>query len=180
MFNGYSKIINLVPLIISGQSSLHTLAIVVKAIIYIIIFTFPICALAQKEHEPIWWEMERNGKYLEVASYLLYKNQSDSTRNRHADFLHIARSYGYMNDYEKASFYWRKSVEGMKPEDDEQFWWYYMGTLAFFERDKEKLFEYMNLLRETHSEYYANNSKTLESLYEKFDRGYKEASNWKE
>lgn len=34
-------------------------------------------------------------------------------------------------------------------------------------------------LEANHSSYYENNYKTLRSLYEKFDKGYKEASNWK-
>lgn len=149
-----------------------------KTVLYIILFTFSINSFCQSKEEPIWWEMERNGQYLEVASYLLFKVQSDSTRNKHADYLHIARAYGYLNDYEKAIFYWKKCAENLVPENDEQFWWYYSGTLAFFERDKIELKKYLDKLEANHSEYYENNYKTLKSLYEKFDKGYKEASNW--
>ena len=137
-------------------------------------------SISQSKDEPPWWKMEREGKYLEVASHLLYKIQSDSTRNKHADYLHIARAYGYLNDYEKAIFYWKKSGENIDKEKSKLFWWYYRGTLAFFERDKKELFKYMSLLKKENSAYYANNTKTLESLYLKFDKGYKEASNWKE
>lgn len=150
-----------------------------KKIIYILLITFSINSFSQAKEEPIWWEMERNGQYLEVASYLLFKVQSDSTRNKHADYLHIARFYGYLNDYEKAIYYWKKSAENLKPENDEQFWWYYSGTLAFFQRDKNELKKNMEKLEANHSQYYENNYKTLKSLYEKFDKGYKEASNWK-
>ena len=150
-----------------------------KTVLYLILFTFSINSYCQSKEEPIWWEMERNGQYLEVASYLLFKVQSDSTRNKHADYLHIARAYGYLNDYEKAIFYWKKCAENLVPENDEQFWWYYSGTLAFFERDKIELKKYLDKLEANHSEYYKNNYKTLKSLYEKFDKGYKEASNWK-
>lgn len=59
---------------------------------YILLFTFSLSSFSQIKEEPIWWEMQRNGQYLEVASYLLFKVQSDSTRNKHADYLHIARS----------------------------------------------------------------------------------------
>ena len=109
-----------------------------KTILHILLFTFSLGSFSQTKEEPIWWEMERNGQYLEVASYLLFKLQSDSTRNKHADYLHIARAYGYLNDYEKAIFYWKKCAEDLNPESDEQFWLYYYGTLAFFQRDKDK------------------------------------------
>ena len=150
-----------------------------KTILYILLFTFSLGSFSQTKEEPIWWEMERNGQYLEVASYLLFKLQSDSTRNKHADYLHIARAYGYLNDYEKAIFYWKKCAEDLNPESDEQFWLYYYGTLAFFQRDKDELKKNMEKLEANHSQYYENNYKTLKSLYEKFDKGYKEASNWK-
>jgi hypothetical protein len=150
-----------------------------KTIFYILVLTFSLGSFSQVKEEPIWWEMERKGQYLEVASYLLFKVQSDSTRNKHADYLHIARAYGYLNDYEKAIFYWKKCAEDLKLESDEQFWFYYCGTLAFFQRDKNELKKYMEKLEVNHSQYYENNYKTLKSLYEKFDKGYKEASNWK-
>ncbi|MFD2588767.1 hypothetical protein ACFSQJ_17710 [Croceitalea marina] len=146
-----------------------------KKIIWIIFFAFSMNSFSQESNEPIWWEMDRNGKHLEVASYLLYKVQSDSTRNKHADFLHIARAYGYLNDYEKASFYWKKCADDNAENCDEQFWWYYKGTLAFFERNREELLKYMLLLKKNHSDYYAKNARILESLYYKFDKGYQEA-----
>ncbi|MBO6533008.1 MAG: hypothetical protein JJ885_04785 [Muricauda sp.] len=136
--------------------------------------------LSQEMDEPVWWEMEQNGKYLEMASYLLYKVQSDSTRNKHADYLHISRAYGYLNDYEKAIFYWNRAFDGITEENDKQAWWYYLGTLAFFERDRNELFKYMSLLKEKHSDYYSKNARTLESLYLKFDQGYKKASSWED
>lgn len=151
-----------------------------KKTIWIVFLTISFNSFSQKKNEPVWWEMERNGNYLEMASYLLYKVQSDSTRNQHADFLHIARAYGYLNDYEKAIFYWNKAYEGMTEKNDEQSWWYYKGTLAFFERNRKELFKYMSLLKNEHSDYYANNAKVLESLYLKFDKGYKEACSWKD
>jgi len=150
-----------------------------KTIFYILVLTFSLGSFSQVKEEPIWWEMERKGQYLEVASYLLFKVQSDYTRNKHADYLHIARAYGYLNDYEKAIFYWKKCAEDLKPESDEQFWLYYCGTLAFFQRDKDELKKNMVKLEANHSSYYENNYKTLRSLYEKFDKGYEEASNWK-
>lgn len=114
-----------------------------------------------------------------MASHLLYQVQSDSTRNEHADYLHIARSYGYLNDYEKAIFYLNESMDGLSEKDDKLFWWYYKGTLAFFKRDKKKLKLYLDKLKENHSSYYKNNYKTLESLYFNFGKGYLEASKWK-
>ncbi|WP_445721152.1 hypothetical protein, partial [Flavobacterium sp.] len=110
--------------------------------IFIFIFLLGnlVFAYAQnKQEEPIWWKWEREGKYLEVVSHLLYKVESDSITNKHADYLHIARTYGYLNDYEKAIFYLKKSMIGLEEKNDEQFWWYYQGTLAFFERKKDKL-----------------------------------------
>lgn len=133
---------------------------------------------SQSKNEPIWWQMERDGQYLEVVSYLLYKVQSDSTRNKHTDYLHIARNYGYLNDYEKAIFYWKKSYD-MTDKSDTEFSLYYFGTLAFFERNKENLEKCYKELEETHSEYYKNNYLTLKSLYENFEKGYHEASNWR-
>ena len=124
--------------------------------------------------------MEENGEYLKVASHLLYKVLSDSSRNKNADYLHIARNYGYLNDYEKATFYLKKSMKDIDESSDDQYWWYYQGTLAFFQRDKNKLKTYMTKLQKNHSAYYEKNYKTLKSLYDNFDKGYREASNWRE
>jgi len=134
---------------------------------------------SQAKSEPAWYQMDRDGEYLKMASYLLFKVQSDSTRNAHADYLHIARAYGYLNDYEKAIFYLNKSMLGRTGEKDQQFWWYYKGTLAFFERDKKALKKYLENLEANHTSYYENNYKTLKSLYENFDKGYLKASKWK-
>jgi len=133
--------------------------------------------VGQSKEEPIWWQMERDGQYLEVISYLLYKVQSDSTRNKHADYLHVARNYGYLNNYEKAIFYWKKSYD-MTDKIDSEFSLYYLGTLAFFERDKKTLEKCYKELEKYHSEYYKNNYLILKSLYENFEKGYHEASNW--
>jgi len=150
-----------------------------KEILCIVLIALSVSSFSQSKEEPIWWELQRNGEHLQVASYLIFKVQSDSTRNRHADYLHIARSYGYLNDYEKATFYWKESGKNLIPENDPQFWWYYKGTLAFFERDKETLLKYMTLLNAENSEYYKNNAFVLKSLYQKFDKGYEEACDWK-
>lgn len=135
-------------------------------------------AFSQSESKPVWWQMESDGQYLEVISYLLYKVQSDSTRNKHADYLHIARNYGYLNDYEKAIFYWKKSYD-ITDKNDKEFSLYYFGTLAFFERDKESLEKCYKELEKNHSEYYKINYLILQSLYENFEKGYREASNWR-
>jgi tetratricopeptide (TPR) repeat protein len=131
------------------------------------------------KEEPIWYQLERDGKYAEVTEFLIKMVESDSTRNKHADYLHISRNFGYMNNYEKAIIYLNKSVETQNEKDDEQFWWYYKGTLAFFERNKLELKKYLDKLENNHSDYYVNNYNTLKSLYEKFEKGYKEASDWK-
>ena len=129
---------------------------------YLIFLLFPSLFFGQNKSEPAWYQMHRDGEYLKVASYLLYKVQSDTTRNKHADYLHIARSYGYLNDYDKAIFYLKKSMENKALNDDELFWWYYQGTLAFFQRDKEKLKLYLDRLEENYTSYYKNNYKTLD------------------
>lgn len=131
-----------------------------------------------KKEPELWMSLEENSKFLEAASYLLYKVQSDSTRNKHADYWHIGRMYGYLNDYEKAIFYLTKSTKNINP-NDEQWWWYFYGTIAFLERDKETLLKYMDKLNKDHSQYYESNAKTLVSLYENFDKNYREASQWK-
>lgn len=150
-----------------------------KNIIIILFSLFSNHAHAQSQEDPVWWKMEENGEYLEVTSHLLYKVLSDSTRKKNADYLHISRNYGYLNDYEKAIFYLKKSIEDFDESSDEQYWWYYQGTLAFFQRDKNKLKFFMTKLGEKHSPYYENNYFTLKSLYENFDKGYHEASHWK-
>jgi hypothetical protein len=151
-----------------------------KKIILLLLFVNSTFLFSQKnQEEPIWWKLEREGKYLEVASHLLYKVQSDSIKNEHADYLHIARNYGYLNDYEKAIFYLKKSMTDLEEKNDEQFWWYYQGTLAFFERNKGKLKIYLDKLENNHSNYYKNNYLTLKSLHENFEKGYYEASRWK-
>lgn len=133
----------------------------------------------KSKKEPIWWQYEREGKYAEVIDYLKNQILIDSTRNKHADYLHIARNYGYMNNYENAIIYLNKSVENISEYSDNQFWWYYKGTLAFFERNKIESEKYLIMLEANYSDYYENNYKTLKSLYNKFEKGYKEASNWK-
>lgn len=132
-----------------------------------------------KREPELWMSLEENSQFMEAASYLLYKVQSDSTRNKHADYWHIGRMYGYLNDYEKAIFYLTKSTENINPNDDEQWWWYFYGTIAFLERDKEALLKYMTKLSKVHTQSYESNAKTLESLYKNFDKGYWEASQWK-
>lgn len=151
----------------------------IKRCLLIFFFLNTVNIFAQKT-EPAWYQMERDHDFLEMASYLLYKVQSDSTRNEHADYLHIARAYGYLNDYEKAIFYLKKSKQVVSNESDDQFEWYYQGTLAFFERDKDKLKKCLDKLEESHTNYYKNNYLTLKSLYENFDKGYLEASRWKD
>tara|TARA_R110002020_G_scaffold21009_8_gene71457 strand:+ start:20654 stop:21025 length:372 start_codon:yes stop_codon:yes gene_type:complete len=42
-----------------------------KTVLFLTMFTYTICTIAQKKEEPVWWEMERNGNFLEVASPLL-------------------------------------------------------------------------------------------------------------
>lgn len=136
-------------------------------------------AVNSKKDPELWMSLEENSQFLEAASYLLYKVQSDSTRNKHADYWHIGRMYGYLNDYEKAIFYLSKSTENINPNDDEQWWWYFYGTITFLERDKEALLKYMTKLNIGHTQYYEPNAKTLVSLYKNFEKGYREASLWK-
>ena len=70
-------------------------------------------------------------------------------------------------------------MDGLSEKDDELFWWYYKGTLAFFERDKASLKEYLEKLEANYTPYYEKNFRTLKSLYENFEKGYREASSWK-
>ncbi len=149
-----------------------------KQIIFILSLLFASSSFSQKSSDPIWWKMEREGEYLKVANHLLYKVQSDTTRNTHADYLHIARNYGYLNDYDKAIFYLNKSMDGESEQKDELYWWYYKGTIAFFKRDKKTLEIYLKKLESNYTPFYENNYKTLKSLYLNFDKGYKEASSW--
>lgn len=149
-----------------------------RIFLFLLVLAFSTSIYSQSKDKPVWWEMERNGKYLEVTSHLLFEVQSDSTRNQHADYLHIARNYGYLNDYEKAIFYLKKSWESTN-KTDYQFRLYYLGTLAFFERDKDSLKYYMEKLGDNLTSYSKNNFKTLTSLYDNFDQEYLEASNWK-
>ncbi len=149
----------------------------IKRILLLVLLLNASMVFSQKD-EPAWYQMERDQEFLKMASYLLYKVQSDSSRNPHADYLHIARAYGYLGDYEKAIFYWKKCKQVTDGFDD-QFEWYYQGTLAFFERDKEKLKKYLDKLEAEHTEYYKNNYNTLKSLYQNFDKSYLEASHWR-
>lgn len=153
-----------------------------KKIFFVLFLFLEFTLIAQEtiqSNEPLWWKMERENHFLEAASYLLHKVQSDSTRNSHADYWHIGRLYGYLNDYEKAIFYMTKSTEGINLAEDEQWWWYFKGTIAFLNRDKKELFQYMNKLQSNHTKYHESNSNTHNSLYKQFDKGYLEASKWK-
>ena len=119
-----------------------------------------------------WRVLSNEGKYLEAASELLYFVLSDSTRNAHADYWHIGQMYAMANDYEKAIFYMDKSAIGVK---DEQWNWYYQGTIAFLKRDKQQLQKYARLLSKEHSVYYKANADVLKKLLANFEKGYGEA-----
>lgn len=70
-------------------------------------------------------------------------------------------------------------MKGLSESNDRQYWWYFKGTLAFFESNRDELFKFMNLLKKNHSQYYTNNAKTLETLYNNYEKDYKLASQWK-
>lgn len=122
-----------------------------------------------------WRKLSKNGNFVEAASELLYLVLSDSTRNENADFWHIGQLYATDNQYEKAIFYFKKSMIGRSENDDKQYWWYYKGTLAFLQKNKSELKKYSNLLEENHTNYYANNAKILKSLLLNFKKPYSKA-----
>ncbi|GLU44742.1 hypothetical protein [Allomuricauda sp. NBRC 101325] len=119
-----------------------------------------------------WRILSDDGKYLEAASELLFLLLSDSSRNAHADYWHIGQMYAMANDYEKAIFYMDKAAVDIS---DEQWIWYYKGTIAFLKRDKPKLQKYADLLGKEHSKYYKVNADALEKLLVNFDKGYGKA-----
>lgn len=125
--------------------------------------------------EQDWRKLSQNGNFVDAASELLYLTLSDSTRNRHADFWHIGQIYAQDNQYQKAIFYLKKSMKDHTEMDDKQYWWYYKGTLAFLQKDKERLEKFSKLLGENHTNYYSNNAKVLKSLLNNFDKPYFEA-----
>ena len=129
---------------------------------------------SKKYLEDNWRKLSNEGKNIEAASELLYLVMSDSTRNKHADYWHIGQIYAMDNQYEKAVFYMHKSMQGITEESDQQFWWYYKGSIAFLESNKEDLESYALLLEENHTTYHSNNSKVLKKMLERFDKPYSE------
>lgn len=123
-----------------------------------------------------WRILSDSDKHLEAASELLFRIQTDSATNRHSDYWHIAQMYGCLNDYKKAVFYLNQSMIGLTEEGDEQFWWYYKGTLAFFMRDKNTLEYFASKLEKSHTQYYKANSEMLSRLTKNFHLNYCEAT----
>ena len=48
-----------------------------------------------------------------------------------------------------------------------------------FQLDEKSLDIYLEKLEANYTPYYENNFRTLKSLYENFEKGYREASSWK-
>ena len=125
--------------------------------------------------EEDWRELSKHGQHVEAASELIFLSMSDSTRNKHADYWHIGQVYAFDNQYKKAVFYIRESMKGKSENDDEQFWWYYKGILAFLQKNKNELKKYYDLLEKNHTNYYSNNAKVLKRLFENFEEPYSQA-----
>jgi tetratricopeptide (TPR) repeat protein len=126
------------------------------------------------ENQPEKWRLlSQEKKYVESASELIYLVLSDTTRNKHADFWHIGQMYAMANQYDKAKFYMTKAVVG-DTTNDKQWMWYFYGTIAFLDRDRDSLEKYTKLLNDNHTQYYSANSKTLNRLLANFEKTYRD------
>ena len=62
--------------------------------------------------------------------------------------------YACNNDYENAIKYIKKSSSIFNRMFDEGWRWYYKGTIAFLDRDKDKLYHYYSKLNNSNTGYY--------------------------
>jgi tetratricopeptide (TPR) repeat protein len=153
-------------------------------IILIIIYLFSFGVSAQieteapscKKRELQKWELlSQEGKHEEAIVELQKQIDLGDKKSKNRDYWHLGQLYAYNNDYETAIVCLKKSTNFIGLLFDKYWRYYYKGTLAFLERDKNKLQKYYKKIQKGNSAYYEGNVNTLKSLYNQFDKTYLEA-----
>ncbi|PLW95056.1 MAG: hypothetical protein C0592_00930 [Marinilabiliales bacterium] len=122
-----------------------------------------------------WELLSQEGKFDEAIIELNRHIDSTGNKSKHQNYWHLGQLYAFNNDYDTAVQYMKKSTSIFDLMFDKYWRLYYKGTIAFLQRDKEKLQKYYLKLLQHNSAYYERNTKTLESLYLNFDEQYFDA-----
>lgn len=123
--------------------------------------------------------VDGNKCHKEAAQLIIKYIETNQTNERSLRW-HVAQLWANAGDYEQA-IKWGKTVL-MDQEDFSQraLRWndYVLGTLAFLERDKEKLIHHRAVVTAAKDAHFGNelNRKYLDSLVENFDQSYHYAS----
>lgn len=128
-----------------------------------------VCKKLEKEH---WRELSEHGKFKEAISELFDTLQHQKHVNKHSVYWHIGQLYAFDNDYEKAIHYLKKSTNIFSRTFDREWRLYFNGTIAFLQKDKEKLQKCYDKLWNKHSAYNEKNALVLKGLYDNFDKTY--------
>lgn len=129
-----------------------------------------VCKIGTKEQ---WRELADSGRYDDAIVILLDSIQKNKHINKNSTYWHLGQLYACNNKYEIAIEYMKKSTSFFDKIFDREWRLYYMGTIAFLEKDKPKLKTCNDKLWNKHSEYYYFNACKLKALYENFDKPYK-------
>ena len=128
-----------------------------------------VCKKLEKEH---WRELSEQGKFKEAITELFDTLQHQKHVHKLAVYWHIGQLYAYDNDYEKAVHYLKKSTNIFDKLADREWRLYFKGTIAFLQKDKEKLKKCHDKLWNKHTAYNEKNALVLKDLYENFDKTY--------
>lgn len=125
-----------------------------------------------------WRKLSQLKNYKEAAELVVeYLNKSKNITNQHSLNWHAGQLFAMANEKDKAKKYFKKTYSifyKLFGDDDAKTWYYYAkGTVAFLERDKQKL----NRIILKWNKHFPKdkNYKTLEILLEKWDNTYQES-----
>jgi hypothetical protein len=130
-----------------------------------------VCKKLEKEH---WRELSEQGKFKEAISELFDTLQHQKQVHKHAVYWHIGQLYAFDNDYDNAIRYLKKSAHIFDKLADREWRLYFKGTIAFLQKDKEKLKKFCDKLWNKHTGYNEKNALMLKALYENYDKTYRE------
>jgi tetratricopeptide (TPR) repeat protein len=155
----------------------------IKHILFIIISIQSLNTIAQstqnnyvckKQIKEQWRELAEEGKFKEAINLLLDTIQEHKHIDMHSVYWHIGQLYAFDNDYGNAIRYLKKSTDIFDKLADREWRLYYKGTIAFLQKDKQKLESCYKRLWNKHSAYNEKNAFVLKGLYENFDKTYRE------
>ncbi|MEN8138023.1 MAG: OmpA family protein [Bacteroidota bacterium] len=138
-----------------------------KLYIFLLIFSFSITVVGQRR------SIKKADEYFEINYFsesITYYEEAEADRNIGEDLAHVTRRLAEANynifDYRK-SLYWYQNLFGMNTKLSEEDYYNYGAVLriaGYYEKAKEKFFQYANLVGdEDLKEYYKNLSDWSET-----------------